>query len=99
MNNMGFITHSEKISELAATVEDNGGCVFVTAFSGLFAPYWIDDAKVGSAVSLEFSHVEFYLQSDNMTDTYDRGLFSESRNTPNEVSHLDCRALNNSLIQ
>ncbi|OTA22170.1 hypothetical protein BTJ68_14338 [Hortaea werneckii EXF-2000] len=25
--------------------EDNGGCVFVTAFSGLFAPYWIDDAK------------------------------------------------------
>jgi len=45
MNNMGFITHSEKISDLAATVEDNGGCVFVTAFSGLFAPYWIDDAK------------------------------------------------------
>ncbi|KAI7329472.1 glycerol kinase [Hortaea werneckii] len=45
MNNMGFITHSHKISELAATVEDNGGCVFVTAFSGLFAPYWIDDAK------------------------------------------------------
>jgi glycerol kinase len=26
-------------------VQDNGGCVFVTAFSGLFAPYWIDDAK------------------------------------------------------
>ncbi|WPH00360.1 Hypothetical protein R9X50_00318700 [Acrodontium crateriforme] len=45
MNNMGFITHSDKISELAASVDDNGGCVFVTAFSGLFAPYWIDDAK------------------------------------------------------
>jgi glycerol kinase len=45
MNNLGFITHSNKISELAASVEDNGGCVFVTAFSGLFAPYWIDDAK------------------------------------------------------
>lgn len=45
MNNMGFITHSHKISDLAGTVEDNGGCVFVTAFSGLFAPYWIDDAK------------------------------------------------------
>ena len=41
----GFIAHSEKVSELAATVDDNGGCVFVTAFSGLFAPYWIDDAK------------------------------------------------------
>lgn len=45
MNNMGFITHSHKISDLAASVDDNGGLVFVTAFSGLFAPYWIDDAK------------------------------------------------------
>lgn len=45
MNNMGFIKHSNKITELAETVPDNGGVVFVTAFSGLFAPYWIDDAK------------------------------------------------------
>ncbi|KAF2009217.1 glycerol kinase [Aaosphaeria arxii CBS 175.79] len=45
MNNLGFITHSHKISDLAESVENNGGCVFVTAFSGLFAPYWIDDAK------------------------------------------------------
>lgn len=45
MHNFGFIEASHKISDLASTVEDNGGCVFVTAFSGLFAPYWIDDAK------------------------------------------------------
>lgn len=45
MNNLGFIAHSSKITELAESVEDNGGVVFVTAFSGLFAPYWIDDAK------------------------------------------------------
>jgi glycerol kinase len=45
VNNFGFASHSYKISDLAATVDDNGGCVFVTAFSGLFAPYWIDDAK------------------------------------------------------
>lgn len=45
MNNLGFIKHSSKITELAETVKDNGGVVFVTAFSGLFAPYWIDDAK------------------------------------------------------
>ncbi|POS88049.1 glycerol kinase [Erysiphe pulchra] len=43
--NMGFITDPSKVSELASTVSDNGGVVFVTAFSGLFAPYWIDDAK------------------------------------------------------
>jgi glycerol kinase len=45
MNNLGFIAHSSKITELAETVDNNGGVVFVTAFSGLFAPYWIDDAK------------------------------------------------------
>lgn len=45
MNNLGFIRDSDKVGELAASVENNGGTVFVTAFSGLFAPYWIDDAK------------------------------------------------------
>ena len=44
-NNMGFAETSSEITELAGTVEDNGGVFFVTAFSGLFAPYWIDDAK------------------------------------------------------
>jgi glycerol kinase len=44
-NNLGLATTSEGITELAGTVSNNGGCVFVTAFSGLFAPYWIDDAK------------------------------------------------------
>jgi len=45
INNLGIAETSSEITELAATVENNGGCVFVTAFSGLFAPYWIDDAK------------------------------------------------------
>jgi len=44
-NNFKFIDSSPEISTLAETVEDNGGCTFVTAFSGLFAPYWIDDAR------------------------------------------------------
>ncbi|KAJ5256673.1 Glycerol kinase [Penicillium angulare] len=44
-NNLNFSQSPEKINELALSVDDNGGCVFVTAFSGLFAPYWIDDAK------------------------------------------------------
>lgn len=45
MNNLGFFRDSAKVSELARTVKDNGGVVFVTAFSGLFAPYWYDDVK------------------------------------------------------
>ncbi|EAW06529.1 glycerol kinase [Aspergillus clavatus NRRL 1] len=44
-NNLNFFGDSKEVNDLAMTVEDNGGCVFVTAFSGLFAPYWIDDAK------------------------------------------------------
>ncbi|KAI3534341.1 glycerol kinase [Colletotrichum abscissum] len=45
VDNFGFMESSSKLSALAETVEDNGGCTFVTAFSGLFAPYWIDDAR------------------------------------------------------
>lgn len=45
VENFGFIKGSSEISALAETVEDNGGCCFVTAFSGLFAPYWVDDAR------------------------------------------------------
>lgn len=43
--NLNMFEASHQINDLAETVDDNGGCVFVTAFSGLFAPYWIDDAQ------------------------------------------------------
>jgi glycerol kinase len=45
MENMGFAHTSAHITDLAESVEDNGGLIFVTAFSGLFAPYWIDDTQ------------------------------------------------------
>ena len=44
-NNFGFINSSSEISQLAETVKDSGDVIFVTAFSGMFAPYWIDDAR------------------------------------------------------
>lgn len=44
-DNLGLISHSSEIEELAKTVEDNGGIYFVPAFSGLFAPYWRSDAR------------------------------------------------------
>jgi glycerol kinase len=44
-DNIGLIETSEEIGELAAKVEDSAGVVFVTALSGLFAPYWRDDAR------------------------------------------------------
>jgi glycerol kinase len=44
-DNVGLIETSADIEALAATVEDNGGIYFVPAFSGLFAPYWKNDAR------------------------------------------------------
>jgi glycerol kinase len=44
-DNLGIISSAPEINELAATVQDNGGCYFVPAFSGLFAPYWRTDAR------------------------------------------------------
>ena len=44
-----------RITELAESVPDNGGLIFVTAFSGLFAPYWIDDAHGTMCKSLALS--------------------------------------------
>ena len=44
-DNLGMIEKSTDIEALAATVEDNGGVYFVPAFSGLFAPYWKNEAR------------------------------------------------------
>jgi glycerol kinase len=50
-DNLGIITSAPEIEPLARQVEDNGGCYFVPAFSGLFAPYWRSDAR-GAIVGL-----------------------------------------------
>jgi glycerol kinase len=44
-DNLGLIRTSDEVERLARTVEDNGGCYFVPAFSGLFAPYWKSNAR------------------------------------------------------
>jgi glycerol kinase len=44
-DNLGLITNSQEVEDLANSVEDNGGVYFVPAFSGLFAPYWRSDAR------------------------------------------------------
>ncbi len=44
-DNLGIISESAEVEELAASVEDNGDVYFVPAFSGLFAPHWRPDAR------------------------------------------------------
>jgi glycerol kinase len=42
---LGLIDTAPEIETLARTVEDNGGCYIVPAFSGLFAPHWRSEAR------------------------------------------------------
>lgn len=44
-DNLGLISTAGEVEELARTVDDNGGCYVVPAFSGLFAPHWRSDAR------------------------------------------------------
>jgi len=44
-DNLKLIDSAPEIETLAKTVADNGGIYFVPAFSGLYAPYWKDDAR------------------------------------------------------
>jgi glycerol kinase len=44
-DNLGMIEKSSDIETLARTVKDNGGIYFVPAFSGLYAPYWKENAR------------------------------------------------------
>lgn len=59
-DNFGIIKNSPDIEKLAKEVDDNGGCYFVPAFSGLYAPYWKQDARgvlVGLTRFVNKSHI------------------------------------------
>jgi len=59
-DNLGIIKNSPDIEKLAKEVDDNGGCYFVPAFSGLYAPYWKQDARgvlVGLTRYVNKSHI------------------------------------------
>ncbi|KAJ3088012.1 hypothetical protein HK100_008176, partial [Physocladia obscura] len=59
-DNLGIITESAQVGELAQLVQDTGGVYFVPAFSGLYAPYWRDDARgclVGLTMYTTKSHI------------------------------------------
>jgi glycerol kinase len=44
-DNLGIIAKSSDVEDLAASVADNGDVYIVPAFSGLYAPYWKDNAR------------------------------------------------------
>src|SRR5215470_5186159 len=44
-DNLKLIKAAPEVEDLARSVDDTGGCYFVPAFSGLFAPYWKSNAR------------------------------------------------------
>ncbi|HEY1878965.1 MAG TPA: glycerol kinase GlpK [Caulobacteraceae bacterium] len=59
-DNLGIIRAASEVEELARSVPDNGGCYFVPAFSGLFAPHWRSDARgviVGLTAFVKAGHI------------------------------------------
>ena len=59
-DNLGIIENSAEVEELAKSVDNNGGIYFVPAFSGLFAPYWRNDARgaiVGMTRYINKNHI------------------------------------------
>lgn len=44
-DNIGIINDFKEIEDLVQSVADNGDIYFVPAFSGLYAPYWNEEAR------------------------------------------------------
>ncbi|OBZ87649.1 Glycerol kinase [Choanephora cucurbitarum] len=59
-DNLRLINTMEEVSELAEHVPNTGGVVFVTAFGGLYAPYWREDAR-GTMVGLTSYSTKYHL--------------------------------------
>ena len=59
-DNLGVISTADETESLAKSLEDNGDCYLVPAFSGLLAPRWRPDAR-GVMVGLTRFHTRAHL--------------------------------------
>lgn len=59
-DNLGVISEAAETESLANSVEDNGDCYLVPAFSGLLAPRWRPDAR-GALVGLTRFHTRAHM--------------------------------------
>ena len=64
-DSMAIISSANEVNTLAAKESDTGGVYFVTAFSGLLAPYWDPGAAgmlIGPSLPLSFPLQHFFLK-------------------------------------
>ncbi|KYR03076.1 Glycerol kinase 2 [Tieghemostelium lacteum] len=74
IDNLGLAGSSLEVEQLANQVEDTGGMYFVPAFSGLFAPYWRDDARgvmVGLSHHTNKCHISRAVLESTCFQTYE----------------------------
>ncbi|KAI8092814.1 uncharacterized protein BX664DRAFT_261138 [Halteromyces radiatus] len=57
-DNLRVIQNTQQLNELASQVDDSAGTYFVTAFAGLFAPYWNDTARGTICGLTQFTRLE-----------------------------------------
>ncbi|KAG6813866.1 hypothetical protein H0H92_006273 [Tricholoma furcatifolium] len=87
---MGLIDSAAQVNDLAAKVPDAGGLYFVTAFSGLLAPYWDPGAAgliIGISQSTNPSHIARATLEANAFQT--RGIIESMKlDSGSELKHL-----------
>ncbi|KAI8336605.1 hypothetical protein BC941DRAFT_353699 [Chlamydoabsidia padenii] len=57
-DNLRVIQDAKQLNDLASQVDDSAGAYFVTAFAGLFAPYWNDTARGTLCGLTQFTRLE-----------------------------------------
>jgi glycerol kinase len=106
---LGLISSSEEIEELAASVDDCGGVVFVPALAGLGAPHWDPEARglvAGLTRGSTAAHIAraalegIAFQINDILTAMRADLEQEKTGTGNELLELkvDGGASNNNLL-
>ncbi|KAG7095770.1 hypothetical protein E1B28_006475 [Marasmius oreades] len=87
---MGLIDSADKVNALAAKEEDTGGLYFVTAFSGLLAPYW-DPGAAGLLIGIsQYTNPSHICRATLEANAFQTRAIIESMklDSGNELKHL-----------
>ncbi|KAJ3020491.1 UNVERIFIED_CONTAM: hypothetical protein HDU68_010154 [Siphonaria sp. JEL0065] len=85
-DNLGLISSAAEVGDVAGQVKDTGGVYFVPAFSGLYAPYWRDDAR-GCIVGLTQYSNKAHLCRATLESIVD--MMNKSASTPIQTLKVD----------
>ncbi|KAG1141153.1 hypothetical protein G6F38_008620 [Rhizopus arrhizus] len=84
-DNMGLIADTTELNELASKVQDTAGVYFVTAFAGLFAPYWRSDARGTICGITHFTKLEHICRATLEAVCYQSRAILEAMNSDSKT--------------